>query len=204
MGGAVLFLGHQAINLLTAAFFIVALISIRVGPKAHPATLGGLVAAGVAFAAKRSVSATASSSAACAARSSRSTFSKPPCWRWGSRPQWKAKPIRRCGCSRQYTGRIVVVTNGVIFDEPVYNHSRDFPFLWEEIHVSVGYTDKYGDAERILLDVARTHTLPIARMTGDARRHLERVYDLQPPARARPRDSRNQRRDVPRYSPALP
>jgi len=34
--------------------------------------------------------------------------------------------------SRQYTGRIVTVTNSKIFEEPVYNYTRDFPFLWEE------------------------------------------------------------------------
>lgn len=32
--------------------------------------------------------------------------------------------------SRQYTGRLVTVTNGAIFNEPVYNYTRDFPFLW--------------------------------------------------------------------------
>lgn len=31
--------------------------------------------------------------------------------------------------SRQYTGRDVTVTNEKIFDEPVYNYIRDFPFL---------------------------------------------------------------------------
>ena len=29
--------------------------------------------------------------------------------------------------SRQYTGRLVTVTNGAIFNEPVYNYTRDFP-----------------------------------------------------------------------------
>ena len=31
--------------------------------------------------------------------------------------------------SRQYTGRIVTVSNAKIFDEPVYNYTRDFPYL---------------------------------------------------------------------------
>jgi small-conductance mechanosensitive channel len=83
--------------------------------------------------------------------------------------------------ARQYTGRIVVITNGIIFDEPVYNYSRDFPFLWEEIHVGVGYSDKYDLAEQILLDVARKHTMPIAQMTDQGRAHLKHVYNLDPP-----------------------
>lgn len=84
--------------------------------------------------------------------------------------------------ARQYTGRIVVVTNGMIFEEPVYNYSRDFAFLWEEIHVGVGYNDKYAQAEQILLEVARKHTVPIAQMTEQARRHLKHVYDLDAPS----------------------
>ena len=30
--------------------------------------------------------------------------------------------------SRQHTGRIVTVANSKIFDEPVYNYTRNFPF----------------------------------------------------------------------------
>ena len=38
--------------------------------------------------------------------------------------------------SRQYTGRVVTVTNAKIFDEPVYNYTRDFPYIWEEMHAA--------------------------------------------------------------------
>jgi small-conductance mechanosensitive channel len=31
--------------------------------------------------------------------------------------------------SRQFTGRIVTVTNDKVFDEPVYNYTREFPFI---------------------------------------------------------------------------
>ncbi len=31
--------------------------------------------------------------------------------------------------SRQYTGRIVTVSNDKLFDTPVYNYTRDFPPL---------------------------------------------------------------------------
>ena len=33
--------------------------------------------------------------------------------------------------SRQYTGRLVTVTNDKIFDEPVFNYSQDFPYIWK-------------------------------------------------------------------------
>lgn len=83
--------------------------------------------------------------------------------------------------ARQYTGRMVTVSNGLIFTEPVYNYSRDFPFIWEEIHVGVGYDDRYEEAENILLEVARNHTQKAQKMSDDSRKHLHRIYNLTPP-----------------------
>ena len=88
--------------------------------------------------------------------------------------------------ARQYTGRIVTVSNGEIFKEPIYNYSRDYPFLWEEIMMPVAYDGDDARAERILLEVARKHTTPIEEMTAHAREHLKRIYDLDPPS-VRPR-----------------
>lgn len=59
---------------------------------------------------------------------------------------------------RQPTGRLVRVTNDKIFDSPVYNYTRDFPYLWDEIHIPVRYGDDRARVEQILLDVARQHT----------------------------------------------
>ncbi len=41
--------------------------------------------------------------------------------------------------SDNYTGRIVEVSNSAVFKEPVYNYSRDFPFLWDEISLPIRY-----------------------------------------------------------------
>lgn len=193
------FWGHQAINLITAAFFVVGLISIWVGPNAHVATVGGLVGAGVAFALQKFIIAIAGYVVILRGK----TFSigdrviiggvrgevialdffQTTVLEMGQPPsvESEADPAMWV-MARQYTGRIVVVTNGIIFDEPVYNYSRDFPFLWEEIHVGVGYSDKYEEAEQILLEVARKHTMPIAEMTGQGRAHLKHVYDLDAPS----------------------
>lgn len=61
--------------------------------------------------------------------------------------------------SRQYTGRLVTVTNGAIFNEPVYNYTRDFPFLWEEIVIPIGYASDRGRVEEILLAAALDHAV---------------------------------------------
>ena len=63
--------------------------------------------------------------------------------------------------SRQFTGRIVSVSNSMIFDDPVYNYTRDFHFIWEEIHLPIAYTADHAEAERIMLEVARNNTTKI-------------------------------------------
>jgi small-conductance mechanosensitive channel len=70
--------------------------------------------------------------------------------------------------SRQYTGRIVTIANSTIFDDPVYNYTRDFPYIWEEIQLPIAYRDDRGRAERILLEVAAKETVKISEMAQPA------------------------------------
>lgn len=80
--------------------------------------------------------------------------------------------------ARQYTGRIVRLSNAVIFDKPVYNYTREFPYIWEEMRLPVPYTADRQRAEQILLDVAKKHTVKIADLGEEALRELERRYVL--------------------------
>ena len=43
--------------------------------------------------------------------------------------------------SRQYSGRIVTISNAQIFEEPVYNYTLEFPYLWEEMHIPISFKD---------------------------------------------------------------
>ena len=79
---------------------------------------------------------------------------------------------------RQYTGRIVTITNDKIFDDAVYNYTRDFPYIWEEIRLPIPYeADRHG-AEQIILEAARRHTLPLSQLGEEALKELERRYTL--------------------------
>lgn len=49
-----------------------------------------------------------------------------------------------------YNGRIVRITNSYVFKEPVFNYSADFPFLWDEIVLTVKYGSDYHLAREIL------------------------------------------------------
>ncbi len=68
---------------------------------------------------------------------------------------------------RQFTGRIVTVSNSKIFDEPLYNYSRDFPLIWEEMRIPVSFSCDLDQAERILIDCAERHTKAL-RESGEA------------------------------------
>jgi small-conductance mechanosensitive channel len=78
--------------------------------------------------------------------------------------------------ARQYSGRIVTVTNARIFDEPVYNYTKSFPFIWDEMHFPVPYNADRGKAEQIILDAARRHTVKVDEVGEPALRELERRY----------------------------
>jgi small-conductance mechanosensitive channel len=56
---------------------------------------------------------------------------------------------------RQYTGRIVAISNKASFTEPVYNYSAAFEFIWEELTVPVGFDEDWREAERIIAEEAR-------------------------------------------------
>lgn len=71
--------------------------------------------------------------------------------------------------------RIVRITNDKVFDSPVYNYTREFPCLWEEIVIPVRYGDPRDRVERILLDIARRETKEIV---AEATPHLESLCSV--------------------------
>jgi small-conductance mechanosensitive channel len=55
---------------------------------------------------------------------------------------------------RQATGRIVTVSNKSTFDEPVFNYSTMFQYVWHEVTVPVAYDADWQRAEEIMRDAA--------------------------------------------------
>jgi small-conductance mechanosensitive channel len=80
--------------------------------------------------------------------------------------------------SRQYTGRMVTVSNSKIFDEPVYNYTRDFPFLWEEMHIPISYSTDMALVEQILLEAASGETVRIEEVAEPTLKMLEEKYSI--------------------------
>ncbi len=67
------------------------------------------------------------------------------------------------------TGRIVGLANSLVFREPIYNYSVDFPFLWDEVTIPV----KYGSDYRLARDILRS---TLTEVVGDYAEYAKRVW----------------------------
>ena len=52
------------------------------------------------------------------------------------------------------------MTNDKVFDEPVYNYTREFPFIWEEVVIPVPYRADRDRAEEIVLTAVQRQGPP--------------------------------------------
>ncbi len=57
--------------------------------------------------------------------------------------------------SDNYSGRIVKLSNAFVFKGPVYNYSRDFPFIWDEFNIPVRYGSDVELAKQLIIDIAQ-------------------------------------------------
>lgn len=53
-----------------------------------------------------------------------------------------------------YTGRIVKLSNAFVFKGPVYNYSRDFPFVWDEFNIPIRHGSDMDLTKSIISDTA--------------------------------------------------
>ncbi len=183
---------RQAINLAVALLLLLGVLSIWFDDPTRLATGIGLVTAGLAFALQKVITALAGYLvilrgdtfnvgdritmggvrgdviALGFVRTTIMEMGQPPAVQPAEPAQW----VR----SRQYTGRVVTVTNDKVFDEAVYNYTRDFPYLWEEMTLPIRYTDDRSRAEQILLDAARRHTVAVDEMPADALTAMQQRY----------------------------
>lgn len=55
----------------------------------------------------------------------------------------------------QSTGRIIHVPNGKVFGEPLANYTRGFPYIWNELPITVTFESNWRAAKELLLDIVR-------------------------------------------------
>jgi small-conductance mechanosensitive channel len=191
------FWGHQAVMILSTLVLLIGIISIWFDDPTRLATALGLITAGLAFALQRVITAFAGYLVILRGR----TFNvgdrivmggvrgdviglglmQTTIMEMGQPPAVQNADPAMWIKARQYTGRIVTVSNAKIFDEPVYNYSREFSFLFEELTTPIKYSADRARAETILLDVAWKHTSEYLHLSEADGQELQRRYFMHRP-----------------------
>jgi len=188
------FWARQAVRILVAVVFVLGVASIWFDDPGRLATVAGLLTAGVAIALQRVITSVAGYLIILRGRTftvgDRITmggvrgdvvaldFMQTTVMEMGEPPSMQTDGTPSWVHARQYTGRIVRITNDRIFDAPVYNYTREFPYVWEEMHFPIKYDDDRDRVERLLVEIARKHTAPIIARATPALRALERRYPI--------------------------
>jgi small-conductance mechanosensitive channel len=63
----------------------------------------------------------------------------------------------------QSTGRLIHIPNAKLFTEPLANYIAGFPYLWNELKVTVTFESDWREAKRLLEEVAEDLTVDITR-----------------------------------------
>jgi small-conductance mechanosensitive channel len=186
------FWSHQGIRLLTMVVLCIGIISIWFNNPAQLGSAAAFVTAGLAIASQRMITAFAGYLIILRGKNFNVGdrivmggvrgdvialgFMQTTIMEMGQPPGEQADAPSMWVAARQYTGRIVTVTNDKIFDTPVYNYTSRFPYIWEEMRIPISYNSDRKRAEQIILDAARRNTERMAELSEDALNDLERRY----------------------------
>ena len=155
---------RQGIRLFTTALLLIGLISIWFNNPSQLASAAAFVTAGLAIASQRMITAFAGYFIILRGKNFnvgdrivmggvrgdviRLGFMQTAIMEMGQPPGEQADAPSLWVSARQYTGRIVTVTNDKIFDTPVYNYTSEFPYIWEEMRIPIPYNANRRRAER--------------------------------------------------------
>ena len=189
------FWARQVVSLLAAVVLILGLMSVWFSDPARLATAFGLMSAGLAFALQQVITSVAGyfvilrgSNFSVGDRISMGGvrgdvlalgFIQTRIMEMGQPEGSQAEPGMWVK-SRQFTGRIVTVSNSKIFSEPVFNYTRDFPFIWEEMMIPITFEADAARTEAILLEAAKLYAVDSASMAKEAKDNLHDRFGVQP------------------------
>jgi small-conductance mechanosensitive channel len=190
------FWSRQAIGLLGTIVLLLGLLSIWFNDPTRLSTALGLASAGLAFALQQPVTSIASyfvilrgntftvgdriSMGGVRGDVMRLGYIQTTIMEMGQPPAVQGADPAMWVHSRQFTGRIVTVSNSKIFSEPVYNYTRDFPFILEEMAIPITYEADRAETERLLLAAARAYGIDPTSLAAEAKHHLETTYGVDP------------------------
>ena len=188
------FWARQVVSLTVAALLLLAIVSIWFDDPTRLATAVGLIGAGLAFALQRVITAVAGYFVILRGKTFNVgdrivmggvrgdvialSFMQTKIMEMGQPPPMQQNEPSVWVKTRQFTGRIVTVTNDKIFSEPVFNYTDQFPYVWEEVSLSIHFTDNRDRAEEVMLEAARDHAVVTCDMQAHELERLERRYGV--------------------------
>jgi small-conductance mechanosensitive channel len=187
------FWAKQGVSLVVAALLFLGILSIWFDNPARLASVLGLMGAGIAFALQRVITAVAGYFVILRGKTFNVgdrilmggvrgdvvglSFMQTRIMEMGQSPREETEK-RSWVRSRQFTGRIVTVTNDKVFDEPVFNYTHDFAYIWDEVSVPVRYASDYAAAEQCILSAAAKHALSREKVGDEELRRLEERFGV--------------------------
>ncbi|WP_028281924.1 mechanosensitive ion channel family protein [Olleya marilimosa] len=81
--------------------------------------------------------------------------------------------------SDNYTGRIVKLSNAFVFKGPVYNYSKDFPFIWDEFNLPIRYGSDIELAKAIIIKAATTTLTEYTKASKDQWKDVVTKYYIE-------------------------
>lgn len=169
------FWARQVVSLTVAALLVLTIASIWFDNPARLATVVGFLGVGIAFALQRVITAVAGYFVILRGKTFNVgdrivmggvrgdvialSFMQTKIMEMGQPPPMQENEPSVWVKSRQFTGRIVTVTNDKIFSEPVFNYTDQFPYVWEEISLQIHFTDDRDRAEQVMREAARRHAV---------------------------------------------
>ncbi|MFI8695856.1 mechanosensitive ion channel domain-containing protein [Dietzia maris] len=191
-GSASRFWTKQSLQLFTAVVAVLALFSIWVTPGTDLTVGVGLVTAGLAFALQKVIASLAGYFVILRGRvfavGDRIAvggvrgdvmslgFLRTTVMEMGSPSSMAGAETGNWVPSRQFTGRVVTVSNGVIFDEAVYNYTRGFPFLWEELSLTLPFDVDLRRVDTVFHACADRHTRELSDEAMASMQQMSRMY----------------------------
>src|SRR3954451_16156908 len=153
--GRVQFWARQGVRLLTTVALLIGIVSIWFNNPAQLASAAAFVTAGLAIASQRIITALAGYLIILRGKNFNVGdrivmggvrgdvialgFMQTTIMEMGQPPAEQPDAPSMWVHARQYTARVVTITNDKIFEEPVYNYSSEFPYIWEEMRVPISY-----------------------------------------------------------------
>jgi small-conductance mechanosensitive channel len=187
---------RQGVSLLAALVLIIGLLSIWFNDPTRLATAFGLMSAGLAFALQKVITSIAGyfvilrgSTFTVGDRISMGGvrgdvvhlgFIQTTIMEMGQPPSVQSADPAMWVRSRQFTGRIVTVSNSQIFEEPVFNYTRDFPLMWEEMVIPITYQADRARVESIMLAAASEHAVDADALAAATKKDLQERFGVSP------------------------